>query len=69
MAWRKITADQYRLGTDEEGFDEAFVQDADGWRREVWDVGCDLDDDGNVIIYTASANPLLVRPEHPISVR
>lgn len=69
MAWRNITADQYRLGTDPEGFDEAFIRDANGWWREVWDVGCDLDKAGNVVIYTAAAEPTLVRPDHPISVR
>lgn len=70
MAWRKITADQYRLGTDDEGFDEAYVIDpANGFRRELWDVGCDLDEDGNVVLYTSAANPTLVLPTHPIEVR
>jgi hypothetical protein len=69
MAWRKITADQYRLGTDEMGFDEAFVRTANGFRREIWDVGCDLDDAGNVVLYTAAAEPTLVRPDHAIEVR
>lgn len=68
--WRKITADAYRLGTDEDGFDEAFVTDPKtGFRREIWDVACDLDADGNVTLYTASPDDLSVKPDHPISVR
>lgn len=68
--WRTITADQYRVGGDASGdFDEAFIRDHAGRRHEVWDVGCDRDDAGNVYIYTAAADPLVVPPSHPIRVR
>lgn len=69
MAWRKITADCYRLGTDAEGFDEAFVRYPGGGRREIWDVAADLDKDGNVVLWTAAAEPTRVRPESLIEVR
>lgn len=68
--WRTITADQYRIGGDAAGdFDEAYIKDLAGWSREVWDVGCDHDENGNVVIYTAAADPLLVPPDHPVRVR
>lgn len=68
--WRTITAEQYMTGGVAAGdYDEAFIRDHDGWWREVWDVGCTTDEAGNVVIYTAAADPLLVAPSHPIRVR
>ena len=70
MAWRNITAHQYMDGGDAGGdYDEAFVTDDAGCRREIWDVGCGLDEAGNVVLYTAAAEPTLVSPSHPIHVR
>ena len=69
MPWRKITADQYRTMSDPEGFDEAFLVDPDsGWRREIWDCGEHLHK-GQVVIYTALLDDILVDPDHPIFVR
>lgn len=68
--WRTITADQYRVGGDASGdFDEVFIKDANGFRREVWDVGIDCDEEGNVHIYTAAAEPLVVPKDYPLRVR
>lgn len=69
--WRKITAEQYMRRSEDAGdFDEVYFVDPDtGTRREVWDVGCDLDEDGKVHIYTSSANAHRVDPSYPLSVR
>lgn len=71
MAWRKITAEQYRIGGDDAGdFDEAKIVDPEtGFRREVWDVGCEHDEAGNVVIYTAAAEPTRVSPDYTIWVQ
>lgn len=71
MAWRKITAEQYRIGGDDAGdFDEVEIVDPEtGFRREVWDVGCSHDESGNVVIYTAAAEPTRVNPDYTIWVR
>lgn len=71
MAWRTITAQQYMAGGDAGGdYDEAFIRHPDtGSLREIWDVGCTHDEFGNVVIYTAAANPILVTPNTPIEVR
>lgn len=71
MGWRKITAEQYRVGGDASGdFDEAFIIDPDtGLRREVWDVGIDRTDDGSVVIYTCRAEPHIVPQDYKIAVR
>ena len=70
MPSRTITAQQLMDGGEAGGdYDEAFVRDpATGTRREVWDVGCKLVD-GNVVIYTALPNDILVPPRYPIEVR
>jgi hypothetical protein len=70
MAWRKITAEQYRTGGDEAGdYDEARIEDPmTGFRREVWDVGCEHEN-GKVVIYTACAEPMRVSPDYTILVR
>lgn len=70
MPWRKITADQYRLGEDpENGYDEARIKDPEtGWYREIWDVGVDLVE-GNVVIITASPRDIHVPGDYPIEVR
>jgi len=69
--WRKITAEQYMRGGDDAGdFDEVFIVDPDtGLRREVWDVGCEPDDDGLIHIYTARADAHRVAPDYQLSVR
>jgi hypothetical protein len=68
MAWRKITAEQYLNNDDAVGFDEARIVDpALGTSREIWDGG--KLDDGRIMIHTASAEPLIVAPDHLISVR
>ncbi|HRN83257.1 MAG TPA: hypothetical protein PK857_00435 [Hyphomicrobium sp.] len=70
MKLRTITADQYRLGSDEEGYDEAFlIEPATGTQWELWDVRSNLDEDGNVVLYTAHQAPMHVRPDHQIYVR
>jgi hypothetical protein len=70
MPWRKITADQYRLGEDpDDGYDEARIKDPEtGWYREVWDVGEKLYR-GYVSIETAKRDPILVPLDYPIEVR
>lgn len=69
MPWRKITAEKYRTGADEEGFDEARIVDPHtGFSREVWDVACEQEC-GKVLIWTAAADPIGVPPDYPISVR
>lgn len=70
MAWRKITADQYRRGEDpEDGYDEARIVDPEtGWHREVWDVGEHLVG-GKVVIITAAPHEIYVDPSYPIAVR
>lgn len=69
--WRTITADQYRVGGDACGdYDEAYIRPPTGsFSREAWDVDADLDTNGNVVIYTAAADPHHVPPDHPIRVR
>lgn len=70
MAWRTITAQQYFDGGNAGGdYDEAFIRHPDtGTRREVWDVGCDKVG-GEVAIYTALPDAILVPPHYPIEVR
>ena len=68
---RTITAQQYMDGGDvDDGYDEAFVRHPDtGVRREIWDVGFERDEFGNVVLFTAAADPILVTPNTPIEVR
>lgn len=68
--WRKITAEQFLNGIDplDLGWDEAYVRFPDtGARREVWDVGGDTT--GEITIYTAMRDPLMVPRDYPIEVR
>ena len=69
--WRTITAEQYMQGGDASGdFDEVYMIDPDtGSRREVWDVGCWLDADDKVHIYTACADAHRVAPDYQLFVR
>ena len=69
MAWRKITAEQYLTGGDAGGnYDEAFIRHPEtGVRRECWDVGGDAA--GEIAIYTALAEPIMVPRDYPIEVR
>ena len=68
---RTITADKYRVGGEDAGdYDEVFMIDPDtGLRREVWDVGIDLDEAGNVVIYSARAEPHHVPRDYKLMVR
>lgn len=69
MGWRKITAEQYFKNDDEDGFDEAFIRcPLTGRRIEIWDVGREADS-GQIAIYTAAAEPIMVGPTYPIEVR
>lgn len=70
MPWRKITADQFRLGEDpENGYDEARIKDPEtGWHREVFDVDEHLRN-GRVAIETANNEAILVPTDYPIEVR
>lgn len=49
-------------------YDEAFIRHPEtGARRECWDVGGD--DTGDIAIYTALADPIMVPRDYPIEVR
>lgn len=67
--WRKVTAEQFLNQIDPagDGWDEARVTFPDGLRREVWDVGGE--ETGEIAIYTAMRDPLMVPRDYPISVR
>ncbi len=71
MSWRTITAQQFMDGTAiEDGIDEVFVRHPDtGKRTEVWDVGFEHDEFGNVVLFTAATDQIFVTPNTPIEVR
>ena len=68
-AWREITAEQYRTGTEGGYFSEAWVTLSRGRRHCVVDCELHCDAAGNVVLYVDHDIPLTVPKTQTIEIR